>query len=566
MRKKTLKTKDLDYFIGAVAVFAFLLLLIENTAYFSRYAVPIKIINLSILTVFISDVLLRIIISKDKKEHLKYNWFDLIVFVPLVQFIRGIEHIPFSVIVWQIVIITMLISRTRKAQKLLTLLHLKPAQLMIISFSFTVGFGAILLMLPAATVSGARTSLVDALFTATSATCVTGLVVRDTGTYFSIFGQSVILALIQLGGLGIMTFSISLALILGKHVDIKQQAAMQDILDQETISSARNLTAFIVKMTLLIEFAGAVLLFFAWKNRFPDALVTGYYALFHSVSAFCNAGFSTFSDSLTRFGTDTVTNITISVLIISGGIGFPVIKNFYDKIVNRITRNSRKAIRLKVQTKIVLLMSFLLILIGSISIYFFEKTNSFAGTGQYGSWVLSFFQSVTARTAGFNSCSIGGMSAASLFIIILLMFIGASPASTGGGIKTTTVFVLWATIVSSFRNRNNVEAYKRTIPAIVIQKAVSLLAVSISVVAVFTVLLLYFEKKLFLDILFETVSAFGTVGLSTGITPDLSRKGKILITILMFIGRMGPLMIGYAVLSHKRPPKYFYAEERVMIG
>ncbi|MFC1596095.1 TrkH family potassium uptake protein [Candidatus Margulisiibacteriota bacterium] len=561
-----MNTKVTDYIISFIALFAFLLLLIENSSYFAGFSNTIKLINITILIVFASELCYRFFTSANRPSFLKSNWFSLIVFIPLVQFVTGAESTPLTVIIRQIVIITMLMSRASKALNLIKLLNFKPAQTMLATFSFTIGAGAILLMLPVATNSGAATSLIDAIFTATSATCVTGLSVQDTASHFSLFGKTVILTLIQLGGLGIMTFSVSLALVLKKSVNLSKQIEMQEVLDQDTLTTTKNLTAFIIKMTLLIEIVGALVLFMAWKDRFANPLTTLYNAVFHSISAFCNAGFSTFSDSLTRFATDPITNITISLLIIFGGLGFLVIKDLFDNIRYKFTTRGHKLFKLRVHTKIVLVVSLGLIFAGWALLYLVESNSAFGAFEPGGKALLSFFHSVSARTAGFNSCEISSLAPASLLIMIVLMFIGASTGSTGGGLKTTTFFVLWSAVISGFKKKQNVEAYKRTIPLSVVQKASNLFVFSIAILMVFTVALLYFEKHMFLDILFETVSAFGTVGLSTGITPSLTNKGKVLLTLLMFIGRLGPLTIGYALIVRKKPAKYFYPEERVMIG
>ncbi|MFH1457556.1 MAG: TrkH family potassium uptake protein [Candidatus Omnitrophota bacterium] len=552
--------KKIDYFIGIVALFAFLLLMAELSSLLRAYAEILHMANLAILLLFIADVVLRFFLSQDKKKHLRGNWFDLIVFVPLIRFMGGIEQTPFFVIVWQVVIILMLVSRVRRANKLVTLLSLKPAQLMVTSFSFAIGMGAILLMLPAASASGDRTSLVDALFTATSATCVTGLVVKGTASHFSFFGQAVILSLIQIGGLGIMTFSVSLALLLRKRLEMQRQIVMRDVLDQDTLLSVRGLTVFIVKMTVAFELIGAALLFILWKDNFTSKPLTAYYALFHSVSAFCNAGFSTFNDSLMRFSGDIGTNITIMALIISGGLGFTVIKDLIDRI------RRKKAARFRVQTKIVLAASFLFIVAGALGFYLLEAHHSLVGLGMKDRILVSLFQSVASRTAGFNTCDISALSSATLFMVIVLMFIGGSPGSTAGGIKTTTVAVLWAAIVSGFKQKEHCELHRRTIPFVVVRKAISLVLISLVIVASFFLLLLYIEQEKFSALMFEAVSAFGTVGLSTGVTALLSGKGKIVLTLLMFIGRLGPLTITYAFMQPRKPARYMYAEERVMIG
>ena len=561
-----IKLNIIDYFVGLVAIFAFLLLLVENEVFLSPYKHLIDTINVAILAIFMGNVLLEFSLSKIKMQHLKSNWLDLIVFLPLIQFIRGIESMALYVLMRQLIIIVMLVSRIRKSTKFITLLSLRPTQLMVVSFSFTIGVGAILLMLPVATQSSVKTSLIDALFTATSATCVTGLIVKDTASYFSLFGQLVIVSLIQIGGLGIMTFSVSLALFMRKRVDIKRELIMQDVLDQDTLTDIKDLILFIVKMTLFFELIGAVVLFALWKNIFISIPWTIYYSIFHSISAFCNAGFSTFSNNLMNLSNDIFTNATICLLIIFGGLGFVVIKDIHGNIKDKFIHRRTKRLRLRIQTKIVLLSTILLISIGSVVIFFIEKDNTLISLDTKEKVVTSVFQSITSRTAGFNTCDISTVSSATLFLIMMLMFIGACPGSTAGGIKTTTLSVLWATIVSNFRQRENVEISRRIIPSEVVQKAMTVLVTSLMIVFIFTSLLLYLEKKMFIDVLFETISAFGTTGLSTGITPELSAKGKLLIMLLMFIGRLGPLTVGYAFTKRRKKVKYYYAEERVMIG
>ncbi|MFA5100132.1 MAG: TrkH family potassium uptake protein [Candidatus Omnitrophota bacterium] len=561
-----MKPKKYDYFIGSVAILALILLLAELSSFFNAFLPFIKTLNLCCLLIFISDVLFRFAFFKDKLEYLRRNWFDFIILIPLVQFIRGFDHTPFFVISWQIVIISTLVSRLRKLNKFIELLSLKPAHLMVGSFAAAIIAGAVLLMLPASSQAGARTTFVDAFFTATSATCVTGLAVVDTGSHFSLFGQTVILFLIQIGGLGIMTFSVSVAMLLKKQVGAQKEIAMQDILDQDTLGSVKNLVLFLVKMTVALELMGALFLFASWIGQFHSIPKTAYYALFHSVSAFCNAGFSPFSDSLMSMRSDISTNVIICFLIISGGIGFTVIRDVTDNFRNKFVLRHEKLMRFKMQTKVVFAITALLILLGGCAFYFLEAQGSFAGFDTKGKIIASLFQSVSTRTAGFNTVDIGRLSASTLLIAMFLMFIGAAPGSTAGGVKVTTLAVLWATLVASFRQKEQVEIYKRTIPAEVIKKAITLFIFSAGIVFVFAAILVYTEHKEFLAVLFETVSAFGTVGLSTGITPSLTGKGKLIISLLMFIGRIGPLALAYAIIRYRRPAKYEYAEERVMIG
>jgi len=552
-------------FIAVVALFAFFLLLVEVSPYLSRFSGLISSLNLIILGLFIADVLLQFFSSKKKALFVKTNWFDLIVFVPLFQFIQGIESTPFFVISRQVVIVVMLLSRSRRAHRLLSAISLKPAQLLVTSFAFAITVGAILLMLPVSSAGDTHTSLIDAFFTATSATCVTGLIVRDTATQFSRFGQSVILFLIQIGGLGIMTFSVSLALLFRKRVDMKQQRVMQDVLDNQTLSGVKKLILFIFKMTFLIEAAGAIILFWAWRGSFSNVWERMYHALFHSVSAFCNAGFSTFSNSLMGFSSDLATNLVICALIIMGGLGFVVIKDLGAVLKNKLDRRIKRNYRLKVQTGIVLKMTAFLVLAGLALTYLLEGNRLFAQDPLRLKLLFSFFQSVTTRTAGFNTCDIARLSAPTVFLFIILMFIGASPGSTGGGVKTTTVAVLWSAVASALRQKENAEIGRRTIPKDIIFKALTVFIFSLGLVLIFGLVLLYTEGKDFADVLFETVSAFGTVGLSRGITPSLTYSGKIIIMLLMFFGRIGPLTVAYAFARYK-PANYVYAEERVLIG
>lgn len=561
-------TQKLNYIIGPVALFGFVLLILEHSEWMAPYPGLIRQINLWMLGLFAVDVLLNWLAGSKDLVYLRRHWFDLVVFVPLVQFFYAPPDSTLSMILRQTAIVAMLVSRTRRVKNFVTLFSLKPAQLMLMSFAGVIIFGTVLLMMPAATVPGEKTTLLNALFTATSATCVTGLIVYDTATHFTFFGQLVVLALIQVGGLGIMTFSVSLAMLMRRGVSMKDQSIMQDVLDQDTLQSVKRLVGFIVVMTLLLEAAGVFLLYRAWKPLFHGTLETLWHAVFHSISAFCNAGFSTFSNSLMAFSEDVPTNLTIGGLIILGGIGFVVINDFYQALRNRLFLRQKRHYKFRIQSRLALGWTGGLILGGTALIYWIEKSRMLDGMTYDHALLVSFFQSVSTRTAGFNSCSIGGLQPATLFIFVVLMFIGACPGGTGGGIKTTTPAVLWGVIRSGFRRRKETELYRRTIPVEVIQKAVMVLCSSLLFVCGAVALMLILEPDMdFMDLFFETVSAFGTVGLSTGITGALSEGGRIVITLLMFIGRLGPLTIGFAFMLRKtQPAKYSYSDERIMIG
>ncbi|MBN1149769.1 Trk family potassium uptake protein [candidate division WOR-3 bacterium] len=553
-----------DKIAGIMALFALFLLLFERsqTSLAENIYPYLRWINFSVILVFFSDAALMFLYSRNKIRHILYNWYDIIILVPLVYFFFPKENMSLSVIFWQVAIVVSVLSRFRRAKNFIEGTGLKAAQVTTISFLFLILSGAVLLTLPFASSRGEETPLLDALFTSTSAVCVTGLIVKDTATHFSRLGQMIILALIQLGGLGIMSFSVMLAILTGKKMDIGQKAAMGDILEQNELSGVTQLIKFIFKMTLFFEAVGAVALAIFWIGRFDSLHETIYHGIFHSVSAFCNAGFSTFSDSLSCFASDTATVLIISGLIIFGGLGFAAIKDIWQK-TKYLVKERKTNFHFKVQSKIVVFVSLILILVGSAGIFLFEFPNS---SGFKTKILSAIFQSVTTRTAGFNTVDLSSLAPSTILLMIGLMLIGASPGSTGGGIKTTTFAVLWGCMTNGFTKNRNVEIFKRTIPDETIAKAVTVLLLYIFVLFIVVTLLLFFEKFSFFDILFEAVSAVGTVGLSKGITPHLSSIGKSLVIVLMFFGRLGPLTIGYTLISHYKKTGYTYAEEKVMIG
>ena len=437
-----------------------------------------------------------------------------------------------------------------------------PARLSLLAFAVTIGIGSLLLSLPASS-SAEPLSFMDALFTSTSATCVTGLVVVDTGTRLSLFGQLVVLLLIQAGGLGIMTLSTAFLVATRRRPSLTGLAAVHDALPPLKQQSYGNLLLEVVKMTFLLEGLGALVLSlrFLFDHPFWQAVYLG---VFHAVSAFCNAGFSPFSNSLVSYSGDWVVNLCVAALIVSGGIGFVVLAEA------RHQRPWRRGgwRRLSLNSRLVLVTSAVLIAVGTTLVLLCEWNNTLAAMPWHQRLLAALFQSITARTAGFNTVPTGQLANETLFLLMLLMFIGACPGGTGGGIKTTTPAVLWAVIRAGFRRRGETELYRRTIPMEVIQKAVMVLCSSLLLVCGAVGLMAFFEPdKEFMDLFFETVSAFGTVGLSTGITGALSETGRVLITLLMFVGRLGPLTIGFAfMLRTRKPAKYSYSEERIMIG
>lgn len=554
-----------NWITGCVAVFALLFILLETATYppfLMKFAITI---NKLILLLFLTDTCIRIVILPDKKSALNNYVFELAALFPLLRIFTEKQMDQITVLSLLAIVLIMLITRTRHIT-FISSNEFKPAWLMICSFLIVICSGAVVLVQPFACTPGKSVSLLNALFTSTSAVCITGLTVYDTATHFSRAGQIVILLLIQLGGLGIMTFSVFLVVMLGRKVDIKHRIVMQDVLNREELTGAVRTIRFIVMMTLFVELAGAIILAVQWYPEFGSIGETAYHAIFHSVSAFCNAGFSTFSDNLNSFSTDYMTNIVIMALIIAGSLGFMAVLDIAGAVNTRM-KKSRLRPRLRIQTVIVLVMTLLLTVFGALGILALENTIYKSSNG-IDTITTALFQSVTTRSAGFTTCDIAVMSPATLFLMIILMFIGGAPGSTAGGIKMTTFAVLWRTMISGLHQseHRNVEILKRTIPSETIQKAITLMLFYIILLSVFTMAMLITENQAPISIVFEVVSAGATVGLSTGITPELTSAGRIFIMLLMFAGRLGLLTIGYALVMHRYKAEYTYAEERVMIG
>jgi trk system potassium uptake protein TrkH len=440
--------------------------------------------------------------------------------------------------------------------------------LTIAGFAGLISVGTVLLMLPASA-TGPALGFVDAAFTATSAACVTGLVVVDTGKDLSPFGQVVVLFTIQIGGLGIMTLSTVFLLLAGRRPSLASRAIIQDTFTHSADRSLPSLLRDIIRFTLFIEGLGMLLLFFRFHPKWELSQAL-YLAVFHAISAFCNAGFSPFSDSLMRFQHDWIVNLVICFLIVSGGIGFLVLQELKRNFAFR----ARTWSRLSLHSKLVISTTVTLLLGGMVSILLMEWGNTLAPLPLPERILAAFFQSVTARTAGFNTLPIAAMANETLFVVILLMFVGASSGSCGGGIKTGTLATLVVMGLSRLRGHDYPQVFRRAISIGSIGRAVSVVLASIVVVALGSLFCMMLElgdvphtmsRGKFLELLFEVVSAFGTVGLSMGVTAGLSVGGKLLITVIMFVGRLGPLVVAIAV-SRRGAPRYRYAEEGIMIG
>jgi trk system potassium uptake protein len=450
------------------------------------------------------------------------------------------------------------------------ILKAHPATLILTSFLLAIAVGTSLLLLPVST-KGGTISLVNAVFTATSAVCVTGLVVVDTGTYFTMFGQCVLLGLIQIGGLGVMTISVALFRWIRRGISFRQRMAMQDLFAHTPRQDIFNLVKSIVLFTLGAEIMGAILLSLHWSKELPFFRAV-YMAVFHSVSAFCNAGFALFPDSMVRYSHDLLLNITMCGLIIIGGIGFPVL---FD-LQSRFHRQNRERVRLSLQTKTVLLTTLILVVAGALMFALLEHETLWRSPSLLHRILVSLFQSITCRTAGFNTVDIASLRDATLAMMIFLMFVGASPGSCGGGVKTTTLALMAAFTFSRVTRKRRVNMLKKSIPVETVNRSVSLILVSIGIIGVVLFLLLVGETESgraasgprgsFLAYLFETVSAFGTVGLSMGITPELGTWGKCWITLMMIVGRVGVLTFSYIIVGTGAGNGVEYSEENLMIG
>lgn len=435
----------------------------------------------------------------------------------------------------------------------------RPTHLLVLSFAVVILGGTLLLTLPAATGHHQGLSPIDAFFTATSATCVTGLIVVDTGSAFSAFGQGVVLTLIQIGGLGIMTISIFAALALGRRVGLRSEFAVGEMIGEQRNRMTRRLLYFIVVVTAVIELAGAGAL--AYGFRFYQGFGLGkaaYYGAFHSISAFCNAGFALYENSFIGFAHIPFFPLVLSALITLGGLGFGVLYTLF-RLPGSRRANSGPHV------KLVLVTSAVLTLGGTLFLLAAEHNHSLAGMSWQDALVNAWFQSVTARTAGFNTVDLGQLSPASNLLMNLLMFIGAAPGSTGGGVKVTTIAVLFLLVRSVLHGREQVTAFGRRIEPATVIRSTALICLSGLAVALAAIVLLATQSIPTADLLFETVSAFGTVGLSTGATGQLDGLGKLVIIGLMFIGRVGPLTL-LVMMRPRRGSSIEYPAARVMVG
>lgn len=440
-------------------------------------------------------------------------------------------------------------------------LKLTPPKILSLGFVVLIASGTVLLSLPAAS-TGGRISFIDALFMATSATCVTGLAVVDTGTQLTVFGQIVLLILFQFGGLGFVTMATLITLVLNKRISLKERLLLQESMNQNSIQGIVKLIRRVLIYSLIIQLSGAILLAVRFMLDMPFGKAL-YYGLFHSISIFNNAGFDLFGDvhgpfsGLTRYVEDPIVNITSMLLIFLGGIGFIVLSDVIDFPKRR---------RLTLHSKVVLATSAILIVLGAAVFFWLELNSTLKPLHAGGKVMASFLQAITPRSGGVTTIEIPLLRESTQFLMILLMFIGAAPGSTGGGIKITTFAILVSTAYARLRGKEDIVMFRHRIAKENVYRAITMTLLSLMLVVLATMLLSVTESADFLTVLFEAVSAFGTSGITMGLTTELTTIGKVLVILLMFVGRTGPLTLAYALKPKNSKELYRYPEGNITIG
>ena len=538
--------------------------LIENILGYGVWGVPI---------VLLLVVIVNFINSQSLDDFLRRYIFSLVVFIPLILTWGDMEfafwfssaHLLSSVLaLYDDDSDEDFIKKFNPVgSQLFQKLKLKPAQMVILSFSAVIFLGTFLLMLPVSSKEGQAISFIDALFMSTSATCVTGLATVSMSENFSMFGKVVILILIQIGGLSIMTLYSSMTILLGKSIGMKDRIIMQDLLDVSSLDELFQMIIDIIKYTFFIELWGGIVLTIAFTFEGFEFSKALYYGFFHSISAFCNAGFSLFDTSLESYSTNPLVNFTVMILITAGGLGFIVLKE-----LTAVVTTKKKLSRIGMHSKVVIATSLGLTIVGAGLFFFGEFLNALDSYSLWDKIQISLFQSVTLRTAGFNTIPFNNLNQYTIYGMTLFMFIGGSPGSTAGGVKTTTLAILIQSIISTLKGDKHVRMLDRTIPGPIVVRAIALTFFSILITSIFILVMMRLEtEQSFLTIFFEVISAGGTVGLSLGITGFLTTWGKFMISIVMLIGRIGPLTLILAIGQRAdERGKFDYPDGRIMIG
>ncbi len=462
------------------------------------------------------------------------------------------------------------LKRLKKINALLNRFTDHPSQMIVTSFILAILIGSGLLMLPQATSDGDNLSFINALFTSTSAVCVTGLIVVDTATKFSVFGQLIIMLLIQIGGLGIMILSFFAAFIIGRTISVKEKITLSFMLNEHDMRKLSRSIFKIIYFTFIIEAIGMLFFFIKFTQIYGVNGKALLFSVFHAISAFCNAGFALFSDSFEGFQSDLFVNFVLAILIILGGLSFSVMFNVSDNlkagVKSGLFRKRTPLYKLSVNTKVVLALTGILLFSGTLIIYGFEHARILLDHDLKTQYLGAFFQAVTLRTAGFNTLNISALGINTLMIMILFMFIGGASGSTAGGVKVNTIAVIYAYFKGMLGQERNVTLMKHHLKKGLINKAFMVITLSLLSIFFVTLILSMTEEFAIERILFEAVSAFGTVGLSTGITSELSTIGRYLISILMFVGRIGPLTLIVALSQREKGVEIKYPEGNIMIG
>jgi trk system potassium uptake protein TrkH len=570
----------INYVTPVFGVIAFVSLFLTYGFHLSaRWEENILILDEIIAAVFVLTLLVKFYISDSKWQYVRQSPFEFILlFIFIISIIleeiisiedphylikRSTSHsfIKLYFIIIQVyIVINGIISLAKNREKWL-FFSLNPARIMTLSYVFVIVTGMFMLKLPKATVEGI--SWTDAAFTSASAVCITGLSTVNISQVFTFEGQMVIMLLIQLGGLGIITLTSFIALFIQRGFRLRDQIIVQEVLDSENLSSLTSILKAIVAITFISELAGALGLYAAWGNLGLTEFERIFSALFHSVSAYCNAGFSIFPQG---FETASLqfsgfSLIVLMALIVFGGLGFYTYSDMLHIGEFKFTRNKG----LSLQSKIILYSTGTLILLGTLLVWITQHQHW--SSMRAGEQILNaFFLSITSRTAGFSTVSIGHLAAPTLMILMMLMYIGGAPNSTSGGIKLTTVATLLASIRAFVRGKSRVEMGWNTIPMRTVRRAYIVFSVSVLLVFIVLSILTWTEDKLFMELVFEVISAFGTVGLSMGITPDLTTTGKFLIILMMFAGRIGLFTFAVAMSEIKDDSSYSFPENNITVG
>jgi len=543
----------------------------------------INLLSVAVVGIFVIYQLTNISFAENKLQFFRAHLFEFLVIlfiiieailtisgVSIIQNIGSsfnIKNITFLyVVLAQIyIVIGILLGAIRYNKKILES-KIHPARLFMLSFALTILTGALLLMLPAASNIAGGMRFIDALFTSTSAVCVTGLTVVDVATVFTRFGQIVVMSLFQIGGLGLMTFTTFFAIFLSGGLGIKEKFILREMMHEDNMGAIGKVLTSLIVLTFGLEAIGATVIFFSIKDFYPNDLGEAIFSsVFHGISAFCNAGFSIYSQNLAdpMIKNNYVFNTTISLLIIFGGLGFTTILGIPKYL--KLNRSPLFAkLQMSLQVRIVLITTLILIVMGTLTTYALEIDSSLKGLSTGDALFHSYFQAVSARTAGFNTVDISAFTDPTTFFYCFMMFIGASPGGTGGGIKTTTFTIVFLSILMYRNSTRDLRIRKRTIPTDIINLAFMIFWLSVLYILLGVFIMSVSEHGMkFIDLMFEAFSAAGTVGLTKGITPNLTDVGKLVDILLMYIGRIGPLTIIFSFIGERDSSRFSYPDDNI---